>query len=102
MRSIGFEVVEQARFSSVKDSYFSQFALWWPVLFSTRSQATVRFKRRASLKMLGIPAIWQKWLLPTRSIQDGGTALPPRTQRRTKSGSTLLVRVEDVVLGLHG
>jgi hypothetical protein len=33
----------------------------------------VRIKRCASLKMLGIPAIRQKWLLPTRSIQNGGT-----------------------------
>src|SRR3984893_461218 len=45
-----------------------------PVPLSRRSHATVRFKRCASPKMAGTLAIRQKWLLPTRSIHDGGTA----------------------------
>jgi chromate transport protein ChrA len=39
-----------------------------------RSRARARFKRYVSPKMAGTLAIREKWLLPTPSIHDGGTA----------------------------
>src|SRR6266568_3423234 len=44
-----------------------------PVPLSRRSHATVRYKRCASPKMLGILAILKKYLWHTRSIHAGGT-----------------------------
>ena len=50
-----------------------------------RSRARVRFRRCASPKMAGTLAIPRKWLLPTRSIHDGGTA------RNSSTGETKLL-----------